>query len=511
MQHSGRQAAFFERWAEIEDLDRASALLNWDQETHMPAKGQVARGQALATLAGLRHGKLVSKELEGALVALEEEAPPGSEAAAQARTARREIARAVLTPAALAKRQAEAASRGLAAWQAARKAADFALFEPHLLELVALAREQGACLAPLTTSKRPYDALLDEYEPGATEAELVPLFADLSAALSPIVKAVAESGVVIDEDVLRGDYPEAAQLDFGRFVAARMGFDFEAGRIDAAPHPFCSAFDPRDVRLTWRWQVDDFRPGLYGIMHEAGHGLYEQGLPGSWSRTPLGHAASLGLHESQSRLWENLVGRSHAFWRWALPHFHERFPKQRHLRGEEIVRALHVVRPSLIRVEADEATYNLHVAARFGLERALFAGELEVADLPGAWDEAYGELLGIRAPSAAAGVLQDIHWAMGAFGYFPTYALGNLINAQLFRAAQAELGDLDQAMARGELAPLLAWLRERVHRHGRRLEAAEVVRRATGRPLAADDFLAHIESRVEENYGIRVPRAHAAK
>jgi carboxypeptidase Taq len=494
--------AFLDLWGEIEDLERASQMLEWDQETMMPAKGQVARGRLMATLAGLRHAKLTAPELSDRLAAFEEAAAPDGDDAAMARAARRDVDRATRIPGELAKRQAEAASRGLVAWQKARKAANFALFQGELAELVAIAKETGEHLAPLTASGKPYDALLDEFEPGATEAMLTPLFATLRDSLSPIVKAVADCGLVVDESPAKGDFPEERQLAFARRVAQQMGFDFEAGRIDLAPHPFCTGFDPGDVRLTWRFQGDDFRPALYGVMHEAGHGLYEQGLPAAWSRTPLGHAASLGVHESQSRLWENLVGRSRGFWEWALPLFHEHFPGKRDVTVDALVPALHTVKPSLIRVEADEATYNLHVVARFEIERALFAGELDVADLPSAWDDAYDALLGVRAPTVADGVLQDIHWSMGAFGYFPTYALGNLINAQLFDAAQADLGDLEGAFARGELAPLLEWLRERIHRPARRYAAAELVERATGRPPSADAFLAHVRRTAADVYGV---------
>ena len=468
----------------------------------MPPKGQVGRGKALATLAGLRHAKLTSPELGDALAAFAETVEPGSDAEAQVREGRRVVERAACIPADLAKRQAEAASRGLHAWQEARKADDFSLFAPNLAELVGIARETGQHLAPLVASGQPFDALLDGFEPGTSEAELTPLFASLRKSLSPIVKAVADSGVIVDESSVKGHFSKDKQLEFGRRIATQMGFDFEAGRIDAAPHPFCSGFHPRDVRLTWRWQEDDFRPALYGIMHEAGHGLYEQGLPEAWSRTPLGHAVSLGVHESQSRLWENLVGRSRAFWDWALPAFQETFPDRRDIGVDAIYPALHTVTPSLIRVEADEATYNLHIVARYEVERALFSGELAAADLPEAWDQAYDDLLGIRAPSAADGVLQDIHWSMGAFGYFPTYALGNLINAQLFNSARADLGDLDAQFRRGEFAPLLEWLREKIHRHAMRFSASKLVEKATGRPLAADDFLAYIRATAGEVYGV---------
>ncbi len=504
MTHSNTQALFLERWAEIDDLTAASELLGWDQETYMPAKGQTGRGKVLATLAGLHHAKLTSPELRDALDACADEAEPGSDLDAQMREARRRVERASRIPGELARRRAEAQSAGLAAWQEARKAKDFQLFAKELGVLVDLTREAAGHLAPLVASGKPFDALLDEYEPGASEAELAPLFASLRAELSPLVKGVAESGVRVDESPAQGRFPEERQLAFGRRVAEQMGFDFDAGRLDLAAHPFCSGFNPRDVRLTWRWQEDDFRPALFGIMHEAGHGLYEQGLPAEWERTPIGTAVSLGVHESQSRLWENLVGRSRSFWEWALPVFHEHFPDSRDVTVDALYPALHTVQPTFIRVEADEATYNLHICVRFEVERALFAGEIEVADLPAAWDDAYEELLGIRPADVAEGVLQDIHWSMGAFGYFPTYTLGNLINAQLFNKAREELGDLDAMFRAGELQPLLGWLRDKVHRHGSRYRAAELIEQTTGRALSPDDFLDYVRATTESVYGVRV-------
>ena len=504
MTHSNTAKAFLERWAEIVDLTAASGLANWDQETHMPPKGQVGRGRMLATLAGIRHERLTDPRLREALEAWAEEVDPDGADGAQVRVARRWIERAARIPTELERRRAEASSRGLAAWQKARAASDFSLFAQELEELVSITREAATCLAPLTASGSAFDALLDEYEPGTSEAELTPLFEDLRTSLVPIVQAVVDSGKTVDDSPWRGHFPSDRQLAFGRDLASQMGFDFEAGRIDAAPHPFCSGFHPSDVRLTWRWQEDDLRPALFGILHEAGHGLYEQGLPEAWSGTPLGPAVSLGVHESQSRLWENLVGRSRAFWTWALPRFREAFPDKADVELDPLVAGLNAVTPSLIRVEADQITYNLHVILRYGLERALFAGELQVGDLPEAWDQACEDLLGLRPPDAASGVLQDIHWSMGAFGYFPTYALGNLIKAQLFEAAREDLGDLEGQLGAGELAPLLGWLRERIHVHGSRYPAAELITRATGRPLTSEPFLRHVRATVESTYGLAV-------
>ncbi len=487
-------------WAEVDDLGKASSILAWDQETQMPSKGGAARGKLQATLAGLRHEKLVSSEMEDALRAAEEGAVDGTPEHAQVREARRAFDRAARIPGELARALAEAATLSHESWVAARKAADFSLFERDLAHMIGLKREEAGLLARGDIT--PYDALLDQWEPGMTEAKLVPLFAELRDVLAPIVHGVRECGRTIDESPARGDFPAAAQYAFGRSMAEAIGFDFDAGRLDLAPHPFCSGFAPSDVRLTWRFDAGDFRPALFGILHEAGHGLYEQGLPGAWQRTPIGGAVSLGVHESQSRLWENLVGRSRAFWEWALPRFHAHFPGASGVTLDALLPALHTIQPSLIRVEADQGTYDLHIAIRFELERAIFAGELEARDLPDAWDARYGAFLGVRAPSVADGVLQDIHWSMGGFGYFPTYTLGNLINAQLFTAARAALGDLDAMFARGEFAPLLGWLRENVHAHGARYTATELVERATGRPLSAADFLADRAATAASVYGV---------
>ncbi|HEX9795286.1 MAG TPA: carboxypeptidase M32 [Planctomycetota bacterium] len=495
------ESRVFALWGELRDLDAATEALGWDQETCMPAKGQAARGKVLATLAGLAHAKATEPALADAVAALEQCAEPGSVAAAQARLARRRIDRAAKVPAALAKAMAEHTSKSLASWQAARKQKDFGLFRADLAEMLRLKREEARALAG---SGNLYDAMLDDYEPGSTEAALVPLFAQLRERLSPLVKAVAGADLVVDESPVRGRFPAAAQEAFGREIAAQMGFDFQAGRLDLAAHPFCSGFAPSDVRITWRHQEDDIRPALFGIMHEAGHGLYEQGLAPEWERTPAGPAVSLGVHESQSRLWENLVGRSRAFWEWALPIYQRHFPDKRGVTVDAIWPALHTCKPSYIRVEADEATYNLHVAARFELERRLFAGDLEAADLPQAWDDTYEELLGIRPRDVAEGVLQDIHWSMGLYGYFPTYTLGNLINSQLFERMGSDLGDLDARMARGELGPLREWLRENVHRHGSRYPAPELVERASGKPLGTEAFLGYITRTTEAVYGVTV-------
>jgi carboxypeptidase Taq len=495
---SRAELRLYELWGEIRDLGAAYDLLDWDQETFMPEGGLATRGKVGATLAGLKHRLLTAPELGEVLEACAAEAAPGSVLAAQVRQARYDVDQAVKIPESLAKALAEARSRGTGAWQKARAAADFSLFEKELSELVSLRKEQAACLLP---GGRAYDAMLDVYERGSTEAALEPLFASLVAELKPLVQAVVDSGRKIDEAGVRGFFAKDAQCELGLHASAGFGFDFGRGRLDVSAHPFCMGLSSGDVRMTWRLEENDFRPALYGVLHETGHGLYEQGLPAKWDRTPLGDSASLGIHESQSRLWENQVGRSRGFWRWLAPKFKQCFPNHPY-DWQEIWPALHTIEPSLIRVEADEGTYNLHIALRFELERRLLSGDLSVAELPGAWDDLYQDYLGVRADNAADGVLQDIHWSQGMFGYFPTYTLGTMTAAQLAKAAAAELGDLDELFAAGEMSRLLSWLRSNIHRHGAFHSAAELVEKATGRPLEAKDLLEDLRRNAAENYGI---------
>ena len=497
---SKSEQRLYELWGAIRDLGSVQELLDWDQETHMPSRGAVSRSHVCGTVATLKHRAITDDELWDVIEACASEATEGSLLEAQARVARRDASRARKIPEDLAKAKAIARSRGTMAWQKARAAADFSLFQRELQELLDLAKEEAAALDP---DGNPYDALMDRFEPGATEQELVPLFDHLVAELTPMVRAVTDSGQEVDESPVRGSFDVARQQELAKHAASAFGFDFEAGRLDTAVHPFCVGIAPDDVRLTWRWQEDDLRPALYGVLHEAGHGLYEQGLPADWHRTPLGNAVSLGVHESQSRLFENQVGRSRGFWTWLWPRFAELFPDQAAATSiDQIWPALHTVKPSLIRVEADEGTYNLHVAIRFQIERALFRGDLRIVDLPEAWNSAYEELLGTRPTDDSEGVLQDIHWSQAIFGYFPTYTLGTMTSAQLFEAAERDLGPLEEAFAEGEIRPLLGWMREHVHQHGRRYEAGELIERATGEPRSPAALLNYLRRKTEAVYGV---------
>jgi carboxypeptidase Taq len=492
-----RQRQLIAAWSEVRALAGVEMLLSWDQETMMPTGAAESRALQLAAVAGLRHERLTDDTLLATLAACEVDALDDPAAAALAREARRSVDRARKIPAELARSLAAARSRGVAAWQRARGANRFALFRDELAHLLELKRQEAAALDPV----QPYDALLDEYEPGTTAANLEILFEPLERALSDLVRAVASSAGRVDSAALRGTFPVDRQRALGRRIAECVGFDFERGRLDASAHPFCMGIASSDVRFTWRAEEADFRPGLFGILHEVGHALYEQGLPVEWLGSPLAEAASLGMHESQSRLWENHVGRSVEFWRWLLPLFREQFPDFPCRRAEDVWPVLHVVEPSLVRVDADATTYNLHVAARFRLERALFDGSLEVDELPAAWAAEMRRLLGLEPTDDNHGVLQDIHWATGLFGYFPTYTIGNLAAAQLFASACSDVGGLGEHIAVGEFEPLLGWLRERIHRRGAWLSPAELVHEATGAPLGSAAFLSYVGEACRSLYG----------
>ncbi|MFL5299105.1 MAG: carboxypeptidase M32 [Anaeromyxobacteraceae bacterium] len=490
------------RMADLRALQGAIAVLSWDHETHMPPKGGAARGEQLAALQGLRHEKLIAPDLGGAIAAAEEAERGAGDPTRTAllRAIRFERDRAIAVPERLVRETAAAQTASVAAWRTARERSDFAAFAPHLENVLALRREAAEHLLPTLAAAeggappQRYDALLEGHEPGMRIARLEPLFRRLSSWLAPLADRLTAAGP--PEDPLAGQRFEAdAQWAFTVELLLAMGFDLAAGRQDRSTHPFTEGIDPCDVRLTNR--VDPALPlsAIFSALHEGGHGLYEQGLPVEHRKDLLCAAPSMGLHESQSRLWENLVGRSRPFWSHFLPRLAAHFPAAAGVSLERFHRAVNQVERSLVRVEADEVTYNLHVILRFELEVALLQGDLRVGDLPAAWNERSARLLGVVPHSDAEGVLQDIHWAFGEFGYFPTYAIGNLYAATLFAAARRALPDLDDRLAQGQLASLGAWLREHVHRLGRALPAEEIVRRATGRGLGDEDFRAYLEAK----------------
>jgi carboxypeptidase Taq len=418
---------------------------------------------------------------------------PHSEAGADIVNLKRDYDRKTKLPQALVEELAKLSVLGQQLWVKARKANDFAQFRPLLERTIELKRQEAAAIG---YDDQPYDALLDEFEPGAKTSEVATVLSGLRDQLVPLVAAIAASRRRPNLEALNGCYPTALQEKFGRETAAAIGFDFDSGRLDVTNHPFCAGMGPRDVRLTTRYDEANLAGSLFSTLHEAGHGIYEQGLPAERYGLPTGEAVSLGIHESQSRMWENLVGRSRAFWEHFYPLAQSTF---RDTLGkvslDDFYFAINDSRPSLIRTESDEVTYNLHILIRFELELALINDQLAVADLPAAWHAKYREYLGIQSPTDADGVLQDVHWSSGAFGYFPTYTLGNLYAAQFFETAQKELGDLHAMFRRGEFVPLRQWLRTNIHSQGRRYPAAELGKRVTGHALSHDALMRHLRSK----------------
>src|SRR3954469_12827429 len=481
-------APLLARMQELRDLNGAIGLLTWDQETYLPPRADEARGAQLSTLQGLYHERLTAPAL-GDLLAAATAAPDlPADHRAMARVLAWERGRAVNVPGDLVRAIAEAQSQGLTAWRAAREAKAFRLFQPALQKLLELRRQQADAIGH---SGQRYDALLEGYEPGMRVERLRPVLESLSRRLVPIIRAASEACARKGPSPLAGKtFDVDRQWRFTLRLLKDMGFDLEAGRQDKSIHPFTGGTHPRDVRLTTRLHPENPFPGLFGTIHEGGHGLYEQGFSEEHFRTPLAAAPSMGLHESQSRLWENIVGRSRPFWRHYFPLLQAELPEAlAGLTADQFHAAVNRVEPSLIRVEADEVTYNQHIALRFELELLLIDGQLPLADLPAEWNARMEKLLGVRPPDDVKGVLQDIHWAWGEFGYFPTYALGNLYSAQLWSVARPAV---EAELERGNLLPLRDWLRQKVHREGYRYPAEELVRRICGRGLTDDDFIRYL-------------------
>lgn len=478
-------------------LSATSALLAWDQETYMPAGAGERRAEQLELIARLAHERATDERIGEWLAACDGEGDESQQAAV--REMRRDHERATRLPTALVSELAATESRAQQAWAAARKESDFAQFLPWIEKMVSLQQQKADCL--MQGDQTRWDALADLYEPGMTADSLQSLFAPLRESLVALREQLVH-GTRPDEAFKKARIEQPRQEAFVRAVVGKMGFDFERGRIDCSAHPFCTSIGG-DVRLTTRFHDDNVLDALGSTMHEGGHGLYEQGLPPEHFGSPLAEAVSLGIHESQSRLWENHVGRSKAFWSWCWP------VAQQHLGtacdgqdADSVYRLSNLVTPDLIRVEADEATYDLHVMVRFEIEQALIAGDLAAKDLPERWNELYLDYLGVEVPDDRRGCLQDVHWSCGLFGYFPTYTLGNLYAAQFAAKADEELGGLDQLLVTGDFTPLREWLREKVHRHGRRYSPAELCEQATGAPLSSVHFIQYLTNKLHDAYGI---------
>ncbi len=489
------------RLAEISDLHRASSLLHWDQNTMMPPLGAPLRAEHLATLSRITHERFISARTGELIEAAAEELdglPPDSVQQRIVSEARRLYEKDRRVPLELAADRAKASSDGYRVWIRARAENDFAAYAPVLERNFQLATDYVACFDDY---EDPYDVVLDDFVPGMRTAEVSTLFQELREQLLPLIAELA--GREIDVSPLHVAYPIGGQRQLVDHVLRWMGFDDAGWRLDDTVHPFETSLAVTDVRLTTRFLENFFPTALYGAMHECGHGLYESGIDPGLQRTPLGTVRSTAVHESQSRLWENMVGRSHAFCNSLAPTVVEY--SQGALSGLEpdaLFRAVNAVQPSLIRVEADETTYGLHVILRFELERRLLAGELDVADLREAWNARMREYLGIEVPTDADGVMQDVHWSAGLVGYFPGYAVGNLIAGQLWERVHAELPDIDVQIAAHQLQPLREWLRERVYQHGSRFTDRELLASVVGEPVTVRPFVAHLRGKLGEVYGL---------
>lgn len=482
------------RFREVALLGSTVELLSWDQETFMPPKALGWRAEQLAHLSGSMHRSATSKTAGDWIKACEDHGfEPDSDEAANVREWRRDYDRATKVPVRLVEKLQHVRTLSRETWVEARKECSFKIFKPHLQKLIDLQLQLADCWG---YDDSPYDALLEEYEPGARSCTLRELFDRLRPEIVAILGPAVERSRATPADLLDDDYPVEAQQAFNRKVVEAMGFDLEAGRIDTATHPFCTTLGPEDCRLTARYYPRDFTHSLSCIMHEAGHGLYDQGLLAEHFGSPLGTFCSLGIHESQSRLWENHVGRSRAFWEHWHPVACEHFPSLNRFSPEQITAAVNRVRPSFIRVDADEVTYDLHIALRFDIELKLIQREIKVGDVPGVWNEQFEKTLGLAVDKDSNGCLQDIHWSLGSFGYFPTYTLGNLNASQLMRSAQAKVPGLEASLARGDYRPLLNWLREQVHSQGRRHTANQLIENATREPTNAAHHLEHLRERL---------------
>lgn len=487
-------------------LGSSASLLGWDQETFMPPGGITYRGKQLAQLARFTHRMRTDPRVGDWLAACEGDddlvGDPLSVAAVNMRELRVAYDKATKLPDDLVAQISETSSTAKAEWAAARKENNYARFKPWLKKLINLNLRKAECFG-WAADGEPWDALADHYETGMTAASVAEVLTPLRDRLVPLLDEILGSTTGPSNAFNEIKLPIDRQMMFVKDIAASIGFDFSRGRLDISSHPFCSGTHCNDTRMTTRFHADNVNDALGSTMHESGHGIYNQGLPFEHIGTPMGEPVGLSIHESQSRMWENQVGRSAAFWQWCYPKLAEHFGKDvAHLTEQEVYGGANRVSAGLIRVEADEATYNLHIMIRFEIERQLCNQSLSVDDLPEAWNARYKEYLNIDVPDDARGCMQDIHWSMGAIGYFPTYTMGNLYAAQFFEEANEQLGDLSAMFARGEFTPLRNWLNEKIHAQGKRYRSAELVEVVTGKPLSAEPLMRHLEGKLRPLYGI---------
>jgi carboxypeptidase Taq len=496
--------ALMAHMAEVCGLRQASSLLNWDRETNMPSGAIESRSEQMAILSKLEHVMFTSPQTGKLLrLAAKEDvvhANADSDEAAIVRVTLRDYKRSRKVPAEFVAEVERTRAQSHHAWVQARKASDFALFEPWLSKMIDLTRRYADFLG---YKDHPYDALLEGFEPGMKSSHVRAIFADLREQLVPLARAISAKADAVSDAPVRRHFPREQQIAFATQLIKHIGYDMAHGRMDMAAHPFCTSASSQDVRITTRVDENFLNMMLFSAAHESGHAMYEQGISPAFARTLLENGASLGMHESQSRMWENLVGRSREFWQFFYPHAQAAFPAALgDVPLDDFHRAINRVNPSFIRVEADEVTYNLHIMVRFELEMELLENKLQAADLPAAWNARYQEYLGITPPNDALGVLQDTHWAIGLIGYFPTYSLGNLISVQLFEKAEQDTPGLRDGFANGDFAPLLSWLRQNVHVYGRKYTPDELIKRATGRKLSAKPYVKYLQRKYKKIYGL---------
>ncbi len=487
--------------ADIADLSYTAALLDWDQQTYMPVGGAKGRGNQMALLRHLVHERATSAELGKILDVLQPYADsldPDSDDARMVKVTRRAYEKAVRVPGRHVVEFSQASTLGQQAWMEARAKSDFSIFRPHLERIVALRQEYATFFQNFD---HPYDTLLDDFEPNMKTADVKAIFDGLRPRQVELIKAIAGKAQV-DDSFLHQPFDENKQWDFGKQVITRFGYDWNRGREDKAPHPFTTSFGINDVRITTRVAPDFLNTMLFGTLHECGHALYGMGVAPELERTGLEGGASLAVHESQSRLWENLVGRSFPFWQCFYPRLQETFPQLSGVPLEKFYKGINKVQPSLIRVEADEATYNLHIMLRLELEISLLEGKVAVKDIPAIWNEKMREYLGVTPSSDAKGVLQDIHWSGGAIGYFSTYALGNLISVQLWEKINQDIPDLVEQIRQGKFEMLLRWLREKIHRHGSKFDPQELVQKVTGSKIDPAPYERYLTKKYTEIYNL---------
>jgi carboxypeptidase Taq len=484
-------------------LRSSMAILEWDEKTYLPKGGSEHRANQLALLAGMVHDKATSPEIGDLLKQLDGSSYLGGEdtfETANVREIKHFYNKTIKIPKSLVEELARITSIAHGVWVEARKKSDFSLFLPHLKEIIKLKHDQAEAVG---YQKDPYDALLDDFEPGATIVKVSEVFVKFRQELVDLVAAIVDSGRRPDTSILRQDYPVGRQESFGKEVATAIGYDFEKGRLDVTAHPFCTGIGPGDVRITTRYNPKHFGHAFFGILHEAGHAIYEQGLDPKRYGTPGGESVSLGIHESQSRMWENLVGRSKSFWKYFFPSAQKIYPEALgKVKLDDFYFAINEVKPSFIRVEADEVTYNLHILLRFEIEQAFFKGDLKPEDIPGVWNEKFKNYFHIAPPDDAQGCLQDVHWSSGYIGYFPTYSLGNLYASQFFNKAKQDLGDLDSQFAKGEFGKLRNWLRKNIHRIGQLYRAEKLAEVVTAKSLSHRPLMDYLKTKYGELYGV---------